>query len=116
MSEIKEWMRLAANKIVDHGELITSRQIAQIIADYVPLSPTPGWISVKEKLPQLEQKVLLVIEGETLVGWRITLLDLPGLYWLTEAQSCEEEDRMPFNGDQVTHWQALPAPPTEEKS
>lgn len=78
------------------------------------------WISVKERLPEPDQDVLLVAHG-----WKGRLLYIGRLHhveaetsWLTGITSMESEWRI--NGwsylktPLVTHWMQLPEPPKEE--
>lgn len=80
----------------------------------------PRWISVKERLPEPNQDVLLIAHG-----WKGQLLYIGRLHheeaktsWLTGITSMESEWRI--NGwsylktPLVTHWIPLPEPPKEE--
>ena len=61
-----------------------------------------NWISVKERLPEDEERVLIFADGE------IHLMTYNS-YWhdFTSIEDCFEETK-------VTHWMSLPEPPKEE--
>ena len=67
-----------------------------------------GWISVKERLPQKENEMVLVTDGLTVItgfrNWMFRLEDgkvyTPGL-------------KMGGGSMEVTHWMPLPEPPKE---
>ena len=66
------------------------------------VSPDTKWISVKERLPEVEANVLAYIGyGCIVVCW----LTYDG-YWQGPARI--------FDKDEVTHWMPLPEPPKEE--
>ena len=80
----------------------------------------PRWISVKDRLPEPDQEVLLIAHG-----WRGQLLYIGRLHheeaetsWLTGITTMESEWRI--NGwsylktPLVTHWMPLPELPEEE--
>lgn len=68
------------------------------------------WISVKDKLPDLDSELFGEFSGDVLlwngkdyaVGYYCDLL-----YWM----SYDEE----FKASEVTHWMPLPPPPTQEQ-
>lgn len=61
-----------------------------------------NWISVKERLPQDEESVLVWGCGFIEIGW----YDASDKCWCT--------DDFDYDDDQVTHWMPLPEPPKEE--
>lgn len=68
----------------------------------VHVAPVPKWISVKERLPEVEADILAYIgEGGFVVCW----MTHDG-YWQCPAYLMDKDD--------VTHWQPLPEPPKEE--
>lgn len=68
----------------------------------VHVVPAPKWISVKERLPEVEANVLAYIGyGCIVVCW----LTYDG-YWQGPARI--------FDKGEVTHWMPLPAAPKEE--
>ena len=91
------------------------------MAEFVEVNKTsPRWISVKDRLPEYEQDVLLIAHG-----WKGQLLYIGRLQhmkaetsWLTGITSQESDWcidgwsylRAPY----VTHWMPLPEPPKEE--
>lgn len=73
---------------------------------------TPRWISVEERLPEVDERVLACvgIPGELSV-W-------DGVRWNGEEWEAEEEaayDYWTTIDDPVTHWMPLPEPPKEGK-
>jgi len=71
--------------------------IALAIEEY---APQPKWISVKERLPEPDEKVIGVNSTGTVdVG-----------YWNAEYDDLELNDSWFLN---ATHWQPLPTPPTK---
>lgn len=65
------------------------------------LKPSTGWISVEDRLPEPNQKVL-ISNGDNIGHAR---LHSSSLYWLIVASN----DGVPLSD--VTHWMPLPAPP-----
>lgn len=61
----------------------------------------PCWISVKERLPEHEEYVLVCIRGIIYTGY----YDARGRYW--EVEGSRENEKL-------THWMPLPEPPQEE--
>ena len=62
------------------------------------------WISVKERLPEVEADILAYIgEGSFVVCW----MTHDG-YWQCPAYLMDKDD--------VTHWMPLPEPPKEEET
>jgi hypothetical protein len=64
-----------------------------------------AWIPVTERLPERNEKVLVIDEGGVNVGSYSPMLDD---WWSLH------NDRM-APGPAVTHWMPLPAPPTANK-
>ena len=66
-----------------------------------------GWISVKDGLPEIDQKVLVYDAGdETEIHVYHLREDLDGLYW-------DDEGGWAVDFENVTHWMPLPEPPKE---
>lgn len=64
-----------------------------------------GWISVKDRMPDKDQEVLVLMDGEIIrvMSYRY---DGDGMSW--------EDDYGYFNSDdRVSHWMSLPEPPKE---
>lgn len=80
----------------------------------------PKWISVEERLPQLDQEVLLIAHG-----WKSRILYIGCLHhidaqksWLTGITSKESDWLIHgwsyLREPVVTHWMLLPEPPKED--
>nr|DAG22556.1 MAG TPA: Protein of unknown function (DUF551) [Caudoviricetes sp.] len=72
----------------------------------------PEWIPVKEKLPEPEKMVLLIVNG------KVKNITLIGAYELGEFDTNEGwilEMCPEWKDPKVTHWMPLPEPPEEEK-
>lgn len=79
-----------------------------------------NWISVKDKLPELKQRVIVFLDAETAV-----LAEVGGKRVLVEAVNfvadanggnnqkpyAWEEGPMKHFGQNVTHWMPIPEPP-----
>jgi hypothetical protein len=135
MSEIKERMRAAMRiaMVYIEAEFAQQRAVrlahcdrenliehcAEIIAEQVPLSPTPGWISVEERLPEEGELVIACDLCPDTQQRRIALLTWTKYWTGPNDQHVMRWDDQSGDSYQdyvnVTHWQALPAPPTEEK-
>lgn len=61
-----------------------------------------NWISVKERMPKDEEKVLIFADGEIhLMTYNANWQDFTGI------EDCFEESK-------IKHWMPLPEPPKEE--
>ena len=77
------------------------------------------WIKCSDRLPELNETVDIWISGEsagrmTDMG-RVFVDDADGWLWVA-MEGIDEGDALEEFGhemDDVTHWQPLPAPPTE---
>ena len=69
----------------------------------------PGWISVKDRLPEDETVVIAYVQHK--IGWyrMFAWHDMYG--WHSNAPGFDEEE-----SDYVTHWMPLPEPPEEERT
>lgn len=97
----------------------SAREIEEVLRA-VPATPVPQWISVKDRLPEAEQEVLVISRG-----WGDRLLYV-GQYKKMEAQTSpltgitsKESDWLLWGWSymkkpQVTHWMPLPEPPKGE--
>ena len=63
---------------------------------------TSKWISVDDRLPEMEKEVLVFTGGDLCVAWCATALDG---WWETQP---DDWDTCKYP---VTHWQPLPDPP-----
>ena len=76
-------------------------------------APIPeGWISVGDRLPEDETPVLIIFNGEIVIGER--RWDNPGFedtykaFWYWDDPTDDGQD---WGRDEVTHWMPLPKPP-----
>ena len=93
------------NKSIGNSQAARAWQGAiQLLYDMPTLTPPNEWVSVEERLPEDRQIVLFhqkdgfIYCAEHLAGVK----DLPPA-WLIDNDSWE--------GENITHWMALPAPP-----
>lgn len=117
--------REAAKKACAESETIpryseNNRPVTDKILDSLPAASVPQWISVKDRLPETEQEVLVISRG-----WGDRLLYV-GQYKKMEAQTSpltgitsKESDWLLWGWSylkkpQVTHWMPLPDPPKGE--
>jgi hypothetical protein len=85
----KEWDEEKA-RLTRENELLTQANA------YLNSQPVREWVSVEERLPEVDEKVLGT-NGYDIFKCRLTLLN----HWQTE-----------HNGEKIiTHWQELPSPP-----
>jgi hypothetical protein len=84
----------------------------------IAMSENNGWISVKERMPDIEQNVLVMTEcgGLSLAnwspkeGWSSALIVRETGYIDVYFDSFEIETHK----DNITHWMPLPKPPQEK--
>ncbi len=67
------------------------------------------WISVKDRLPETFDNVLVALNDETIL-MATSINDVWRLFWLDGYKTFYHND-----GRQVTHWMPLPSPPSIEK-
>ena len=99
MKEIRKWL----------GNETDFRSLQEIIAGMPTIDPVKQeWISAKDRLPKIDQKVLVYDAGdETEIHVYHLREDLDGLYW-------DDEGGWAVDFENVTHWMPLPEPPKEE--
>lgn len=80
---------------------------------------SPRWISVKERLPEQDQDVLLIAHGwkhQTIYVGKLHHME-PVTSWLTGVTSKESEWEIEgwsyLRDPLVTHWMEIPEPPKE---
>lgn len=74
----------------------------------------PQWVSVKERLPEINTLVVILHEDEMKLNHRnppVYFGKYNGNYWL---ETLDHSDVMLSGLCNVTHWMPLPAPPKEE--
>ena len=104
-----------------NGTLVSLNDARNIISGFPAADVAPvGWISVKDKLPEPEQDVLVIAHG-----WSGRLLYI-GSYqrmeaetsWLTGVTSKASDWSLwgwsYLREPEVTHWMPLPEPPKED--
>lgn len=98
MKQIRKWL----------GNETDFRSLQEIIAGMPTIDPVKqGWISVKDGLPEIDQKVLVYDTGdETEIHVYHLREDLDGLYW-------DDEGGWAVDFENVTHWMPLPEPQKE---
>ena len=100
---VKVCMQLIERYESDIAELEAALTNARELIGMTPPPAFPGWIPVKEKLPNLFKTVII---ARAIVGGRGGRFDLAfnsGLVWVGTQQDIEYED--------VTHWMPLPEKP-----
>lgn len=85
---------------MDDAEIRTSYNTAKNRETQVRVLAERSWISVKERLPNEKQRVIVRCNTVgTTVGWRLWG------EWVTDLGD---------GGSEVTHWMPLPEPPEKE--
>lgn len=103
------------------AEISDEYQLCRAAADMLEQDAKTGWISVKDRLPEYEEQVLL-----TAYGWSDTTVYIGQLKhmdaetsWLTGITSKESEWCIEgwsyLKEPVVTHWMPLPEPPKEDE-
>jgi len=72
-----------------------------------------NWISVKERLPETNQEVLVFCYGYN-IEQVLTIWDGKSSFW-DKGNSFMKGNGCPIGLIDVTHWMPLPEPPTETK-
>ena len=103
LCNVNNFDRLTLLKTYDTINEIYDKHIKKwLYADTVDIAPDTKWISVKERLPEVEADILAYIgEGSFVVCW----MTHDG-YWQCPAYLMDKDD--------VTHWMPLPELPKEE--
>jgi hypothetical protein len=77
------------------------------LVNLAALPEADGWISVEERLPDLDIKVLALVPGwGPVVAWRAIPDHADVFEWASSDVECN---------DAVTHWRPLPPPPEPPK-
>lgn len=107
--------------------LYDDRQLCHAAADMLEQDAKTGWISVKDKLPDEEEEVLLLVrevehygrhakKGTCIVGvftgWRADD-EWATTYCNGYKRIQEENEKSTYCEHTVTHWMPLPEPPKE---
>ena len=93
-----------STQVIDEHRAYIGELIAQLNATntrIAELEAAQRWISVDERLPEVGQWVLVLIDAETLV------FQFMGGSW-------SNEDEYIFAVSDVTHWMPLPPPPVTD--
>lgn len=70
-----------------------------------------GWISVGDRMPELEQRCIIFTEaGDLLTGWR-TEYCRGEAYWCFGHDCVSWDFEFNYDTGVVTHWMPLPEPP-----
>lgn len=85
------------------GESVTEHDAPVFAA---PLQQAEGWISVKAKLPDTGQKVLVCAGAVGIGGYSAAFNEFPPCWWFTGND---------FDEDSVSHWMPLPQPPAQSQ-
>lgn len=87
----------------NHGPLIAAGEVQEVLDSMQQeLNNRLQWISVDDRLPELDQDVLSVDKSGRVYNstWRGNHFKCVGLVW---------------EHDNVTHWMPFPEPPTQEQ-
>ncbi|WP_406044085.1 DUF551 domain-containing protein [Succinimonas sp.] len=99
-----------------YGEITlhTAEEIADSLIEegYVTDTNVGKWISVKDRLPEYGQPVLVCDVREDYVG--MAVLQPAKHFVFSKSETYWDWDRMECNLDEFTHWQHLPQPPKGE--
>ena len=88
---------------LEYGRDHDSNMLVSCVDEAIAALRAQQWISVEDELPEADQKVAILIEGEP--GWHIGMGSNDGTRILLSG----------FYGDfKVTHWMNLPTPPETE--
>ena len=72
------------------------------------------WISVKDKLPEMETPVLAIVKGQIrMAEIRTEYPNLEDTYSAFEYWDCPLNDGQDWQNEDVTYWMPLPNPPQE---
>lgn len=103
------------NRIVDElrtngtFDELNGRQAANLIGRAIDEAPTiGGWISVKDRMPQDETEVVILVQHR--IGWYRALAWHDEFGWHSSAEEFVDGES---ESDYVTHWMPLPEPPEE---
>ena len=73
------------------------------------------WISVKERLPELNQRVLVYIPRWRNDCWEVSFRDKDknGEWYKEFVSDCCDTFDSYYNDNEITHWMPLPEPPKD---
>lgn len=100
---ITEWQRGKMSRADLVDEL---KNLAASMRKFAAETETSPWISVDERLPDIDEHVLVMwSEWGHAISYRVKINYGPGFFW------CSPDSDDPVTGI-VTHWMPLPPPPT----
>lgn len=99
-------MRLIDADEIEYYSDETGNEIAyKVDTDQLPTITPPGWVSVKDRLPNFG-KLVIATEGTTYgIAWYCS-----DCTWMIKMGYKSES----WIGRKVTHWMPLPEPPKED--
>ena len=110
MSRLIDADRLLSDKMKQKYYHLPNGDTAIPIIDIEHAPTVGGWISVKDRLPENEQYVMLWTKTGVM-KYAKYLNDEPHRPWITY----DEDGSIRAWDNVVTHWMPLPEPPKEEK-
>ena len=126
MSEFKVVPTIPTEAMIEAGQNVNryaehdAKEVYQAMLNAAPTPAHVGWISVKERLPDKDQEVLIFANswGEKHIT-SATFMGLPdylkGKPWWSGNGWSGYEWEWDFNEDHISHWMPLPPPPEEQR-
>ena len=106
----------AAAETIEHLDNFVDRLLEKLQREQTELEEMKrsGWISVKDRLPDEKNSVLILCKnGAMFTGYRLNHIQNYDSGWMvhTVLRSTKK-----INKGRVTHWMPLPEPPKEDES
>jgi hypothetical protein len=94
------------------GYFLTKEELNEIIKAVKEMDAPDGWIPVSEKLPEHENNVLAVLDGQVCIMCYLTIRQ-SGEYFKEWAKIYDALDGDAYLDDEYypTHWMEVPKPP-----